>query len=430
MCRKQGTHHSHTLQNEYRTVESRGVDTSETYYEIPHWMHLAFISYDGEGDNTFQPQPQSEVQSQKNYQSTNTPLPVGANGFILPRKDPFDDSAVPARVKVDPNSPTSFSVNGIAASSPEKIKRVSQERALNEGRDFLDILEACRPRNSGTMPSALQAILKMYRRGEKIDRSLSDSFNEDTEEGDSDELKPLKEWTSMDLDLDEPHRAIRPRSGSFGFQDKSSERSDSSVLSSPSSSYASLVGVSFDKHLLGRSKGGAPLGGIFLQRSLSLQHMIQENNEDTDTVKSDGSWSTMGAEGGSDPATDEDVSSLKAAQKEKRRHADFLRKIIANHDSNYFSTQQVSAIPTDGGNGRPPPLAPLNEPAGKLSPVGSITHPPYRYVNDFHILAHVLLFDLTMPAVSPRRARTAARAVASGQRCHTTKCRMMFLLAV
>lgn len=34
--------------NEYKTVESRGVDASETYYEIPHWMHLSFVSYEGE----------------------------------------------------------------------------------------------------------------------------------------------------------------------------------------------------------------------------------------------------------------------------------------------------------------------------------------------------------------------------------------------
>ena len=361
--------------NEYRTVESRGVDTSETYYEIPHWMHLAFVSYEGEMDAIGQPtdHPSEDVPLSKKFSAADVSVPVAANGFILPREESFD--SLYSRVKVDPNSPTSFSVNGIAASSPEKLKPVSQERALNEGRDFLDILEACRPRNSGSIPSALQAILKMYRRSEKIDRHLSEALNEDEEEGDTDELKPLREWSSLDLDLDEPYKGLRQRSGSFG-NEKHSERSDSSALSSPSSSYTSLVGVSFDRHLLGRSKGSAPLGGIHLQKSLSLLPSAPGTNEDTETVKSDGSWSTMGG----DPATDDELASVKGARKERNVRANRLRKIMANHDSNYFAAPQVSLVATtsDGLSSRHPVFPPLNESVGSLSPVTGATLPSQR----------------------------------------------------
>jgi hypothetical protein len=304
---------------------------------------------------------------------------VAANGFILPRKDSFD-SLIPSKSKVDAISPTSFSVNGVAA-SPEKVKLVAEERALNEGRDFLDILEACRPKNSGTIPSALQAILKMYRRCEKVDLAVADSFNDDTEEdeGDTDELKPLREWTSMDLDLDEPHKIIRPRLGSFGLHEKNSERSDGSVLSSPSSSYTSLVGMSFERHLFGRQKGEAPLGGIHLQRSLSLQNVIVDGHTDADTVKSDGSVSSMGPEGSMDPETDEELASLKAAEKQRHRHAKTLRKAMAKHDSSYFD-DDIPDVPVAESIiiGRSQLLPPLNESLEKLSPVPGITLSSHR----------------------------------------------------
>ena len=303
---------------------------------------------------------------------------VTANGFILPRKDSFD-SPIPLKVKVDPSSPN-FSVNGIAASSLEKAKPVSQERALNEGRDFLDILEACRPKNSGLVPSSLQAILKMYRH-EKVELNTSDSFLETTKpnEGETDELKPLKEWTSMDLDVDEPLNVIRARSGSIGFHDKSSDRSDGSVLSSPSSSYTSLTGMSFDKHLFGRQKGAPPLGGVHLQRSLSLQKVALEGNDDTDTVRSDGSLSTMGADGNLDNETDEELASSKLALKERNGHAKMLRKLMAKHDACYFE-DHAPVVPASESLmiGRPQLCPPLNESVGNSSPVPGITFSPHR----------------------------------------------------
>jgi hypothetical protein len=320
-----------------------------------------------------------EAEPLKMFHGTEMTPRVAANGFILPRKDSFD-SLIPLKSKGDTISPTSFSVNGIAASSPEKVKRVAQERALNEGRDFLDILDACRPKNSGTIPSALQAILKMYRRCEKVDLTIAGSFNEDSEddEGDTDELKPLREWTSMDFDLDEPHKLIRPRSASFGLHEKNSERSDGSVLSSPSSSYTSLVGMSFDRHSFARQKGEPPLGGIHLQRSLSLQNVTVDGNDDTDTVKSDGSLSSMGPEGSMDPETDEELAFLKVAQKERNRHAKLLRKIMANHDSSYFE-DHTPVVPAAESMiiGRSQLFPPLNE-VGNLSPVPGITLSSHR----------------------------------------------------
>lgn len=35
-------------QNDVQAVETRGVDANEAYFEIPHWMHLSFVSYDND----------------------------------------------------------------------------------------------------------------------------------------------------------------------------------------------------------------------------------------------------------------------------------------------------------------------------------------------------------------------------------------------
>ncbi|CAB9514153.1 GATOR complex protein DEPDC5 [Seminavis robusta] len=294
--------------NEYRTVESRGVDTNETYYEIPHWMHLAFISYEDDPGNAGQiPSRDVDGEALKQFRGTGNDPQVAANGFILPQNDSFD-SLIPSKVKVDPSSPTSFSVNGIAASSPEK---------------------------------------------------------------------PLREWTSMDLDLDEPCKVIRPRSGSFGLHDKNSERSDGSVLSSPGSSYttSSLVGMHFDR----RQKGGTSLGGIHLQRATSLQNVtLADGHDDTETVKSDGSLSTMGPD--MDPGTDEDLASLKAAEKERIRSANMLRKLMAKHDSNYFEVQTAAAPTADPIINRTQLYQPLNESVRNMSPLApTLSVPSNRF---------------------------------------------------
>jgi len=336
-------------------------------------MHLAFVSYKGEADNQPITYGTDQDSIAKQFDTADDEITIAANGFILPTRESSD--SLPSRVKVEPNSPASFSVNGIAASSPEKRRPVSQERALNEGRDFLDILEACRPRNSNQIPSALQAILKMYRRSERFERNLSDlNAGEILEErGETDELKPLREWSSLDIDIEEPlNRVAGSRSGIFGPNEKHSERSDSSALSSPSSSYQSLVGVSFDRHLLGRVKGCAPLGGIHLQRSMSLLPVVPRTDGDADTVKSDGSWSTTG-----DDLMDEDLASSKVANKERNCRVSQIRKIMANHDSNYFKEPQVAVVTTvaDAMAGRTV-FPPLHESGG--SPV-NVGLPPQRY---------------------------------------------------
>lgn len=316
----------------------------------------------------------------KKIHNTATAPAVAANGFILPPNDPVkqDFGTSSTNLPQPPHSPSSFSVNGIAASSPVK-RKTSQVHALNEGRDFLDILEACRPRNSGAIPSALQALLMMYRRGEKTDRVQNVSDNDESDDGEADELKPLKEWTSMDLDLEEPFKSTRARSGSFGMQENNVrptfEYSDSSALSSPSSSYTSqmsgYIGVSYDRHMLGKSKVSATLGGIQLQRSQSLQYdTCLDNAADTETVQSDGSWSTM------DQGSDDDAQS-RGAKKERDKHAEQIRAMIASHDSNYFADQEI-AQPTPQAEGGRPMTYTLNDSTSSLSPVGGVVLQPHR----------------------------------------------------
>ena len=35
---------------EHQAVGSDGVDSSESYFEVPHWMHLSFVSYESDAE--------------------------------------------------------------------------------------------------------------------------------------------------------------------------------------------------------------------------------------------------------------------------------------------------------------------------------------------------------------------------------------------
>lgn len=106
-------------------VKDDGDDDWKTYFEIPHWMHLSFTSYD---DN--------------------------------------DRKSVSKTISVkDQKTSTSTKINSSEHSVINKSK--AQQRHLISGREFDDILEACRPRNRidistrvvSSLPSALLSIV-------------------------------------------------------------------------------------------------------------------------------------------------------------------------------------------------------------------------------------------------------------------------------
>lgn len=120
-------------------------DDWRAFFEIPHWMHLSFISYDNTGPLKTKSIASNEPNSQLGPQ-INIKLKTSSNGFVIHEKNDICESK---------------SCNkslGITLSQ-------HQQRHLIVGRDFEDILEACRPRHYSAatdgVPSALSAHLKL-----------------------------------------------------------------------------------------------------------------------------------------------------------------------------------------------------------------------------------------------------------------------------
>jgi hypothetical protein len=126
-------------------------DDWKAFFEIPHWMHLSFISYDKMG-----PMKSMENPIQSNgvapESSKQSKIRTHPNGFVVYEKD-------------DQNSERNISSERITITQ-------HQQRHLILGRDFEDILEACRPRHyglgTGGVPSALSAHLKLIGRCDKL----------------------------------------------------------------------------------------------------------------------------------------------------------------------------------------------------------------------------------------------------------------------
>mmetsp|Transcript_54724 Transcript_54724/g.163590 ORF Transcript_54724/g.163590 Transcript_54724/m.163590 type:complete len:2342 (-) Transcript_54724:20-7045(-) len=133
-------------------------DDWKTYFEIPHWMHLSYVSYDRSCDTTTNPElSMSEVSTSFSNHSHPTPVRFAANGFMVREAESID----PVISFCEPVMPPKTDSTGTLTSQFVKTHAQKQQRHLISGREFEDILEACRPRNRGdTIPSSLVTLLQ------------------------------------------------------------------------------------------------------------------------------------------------------------------------------------------------------------------------------------------------------------------------------
>jgi hypothetical protein len=325
--------------NVYQSSEVNEIDAQEQFYEVPHWMHLSFLSYESDEivfvDHRQEAEELREAEKETLLKSSPLGLEIGPNGFLLP-----------SRSRIQPQSqtsplvgPTSFSAKGNAASSPpRKSKPLSRERQLIAGRDFRDILEACRPRYaSGIIPSALIALLSMHHNANDLSNTMTKKRHVNTRSHIS-----LKEWGSLhfekgndgsntfstrslslgqDPEVDrKSHSTTVKKSVSLGqesevnaelhrlTQEKFSgiqvpsahhfanqRESDHSVeLSSQSSSFASQVSTNaFERPFLNRHMLPSVAVSVQLQRSPSFELELCADNRDSvdgeDVIRNEGS---------------------------------------------------------------------------------------------------------------------------------------------
>ena len=363
----------------FHSVDTQGVIADHTYYEVPHWMHLSFVSYDSEDLPLEEHEPGmlEKARASKPEEGPAYTMAVAANGFLLPEiRNRQGNPGPPTAMNSSPSKSFSAMAN-IAASPKPNAASQSRQRALIEGRDFQDILEACRPRQIQIMPSALTFQLKMKKmqpttRVESIHRVSSDDSTENNvtiHHGNSyqtHESFRLKEWGTVDFDdlLKPPllsDLSSAPKFGIMSMQEsESSGKSAGSITSSFASQLSNALGKSFD-HGTPQSSFLVSLPippvsrastGIQLQKSPSLEFESFGETESifSENSRSDSSLSTHEPDeyGAKSLAVNERPVSSPAFDE------NIIRRLMRQYDKNYFKTETQRLRPTPAINGANP----------------------------------------------------------------------------
>ena len=314
-------------------VEAHGVDTDKRYHEVPHWMHLSFFSYDTmTSPELDQPEEEKKMESRvysareaddchssKEAKSGHSAhdIEVGANGFFIPNLRSEADQAL---MRLNARRASFSALANVAASPSIASKSQSRQRQLISGRDFHDILEACRPRNSQhTAPSALSSLLSMYEVMQKethqalVDTEAFGSAPADDTARTRPVSSQLKEWGAIDFDevaaiFMQSSSALKHRhqgTGSPHTHDPMSDRSSCSP-SSMTSQLSSLFSRSLERHtpplsyVSGFQFYSRPMAdGIQMQRCLSmesLEHVDEIDRKVSAGKKSEESLCSLGTE--------------------------------------------------------------------------------------------------------------------------------------
>jgi len=358
--------------------ETPEFDDWKGYFEIPHWMHLSFLSYDNEviPNNTTSAAPGVSmnmisplVQPPAVAANGGTCFP---NGFVV---------RVPAEV-VTNETPRQPTASGLEAEAPTgKSHSQRQQRHLISSRNFEDILEACRPRNRGDTLSAFPSALALLVPNNAASTAEDDGAQIKSEAADdaapnvvsdergvpspqidaykSSDLEPVSEWGAINFEtaggeslahIAEGSSSISPAGVTimeeYVHRDKTRAGSDKS--SSPSSSFSSHHSSMFFGRSLERSpdllSSSFPLRGDFgfgqgatalqIQPSSDLplplladagtpddhhQHLIRHNS-----VLSEDSLSTMASEDRRKNTMQVDKS------------VEALKKMMLSYDTNMF----------------------------------------------------------------------------------------------
>jgi hypothetical protein len=329
-------------------------------------MHLSFIDYDRE-ENQLGIHREDMV-SPTVKQTGLDSFSQGPNGFLR-RKSDENNMGYPL---FKPKAPSStFSALGNKAATPGKAKS-QQERQLISGRDFRDILEACRPRVSGMrLPSALASILRLHNFVEESEKArLAGVPFEFKRESALDHNKdtPLREWGTIHFN----EFPVRAKPKSFRSDSPTSRRSpseqkidknDDSESGSHASSFmshvSSVFGMSYDRVLWDHYDSPlVPRTSFQIQRSSSLEFdrlnpALLTEGGDSGVGDDYLSVDTDNASGGQASAVEDsdwnqaDNDTTASHQSKQERQIDTLRKLMDAHDEEVWSPRSTK-IPAMG----------------------------------------------------------------------------------
>lgn len=300
--------------------ETKGFDDWKTYFEIPHWMHLSYVSYDKSQSLPSCASERVQTPQKKTYPQ----MQLRANGFIARQGN------------------ICSSLNLSCSQVPPNLAKDSQNNLIAE-REFEDILEACRPRNrresiSG-LPSPLISMIKQIMRDkprdlrkQKMDESefnfginsqysasATSTIGFDSLQDDANPPKS-EEWGSVNFDSISSVHIPTPSSPSFvdkELREFTFLKNESSDKSSASSSYGSKYSC---------------FRGIQIQQS-KIPILLDKNGFGaSDTIGDEDSVSTFG--------TDVDDSNEKLFNNELHKMSlGSLKQLMYAYDSNVFSPE-------------------------------------------------------------------------------------------
>jgi hypothetical protein len=248
---------------------------------------------------------------------------------------------------------SSFSAVGNAAATPGRENN-TEERQLISGRNFRDILDACRPRVTGMrMSSVLVSLLKLHQLASDLERFRLSGAELKVKKRQSDDRNvPLREWGTVDfaeISLQSKSKSLvrgdspSGRKGPIeGAADKSEESDSGSNSSSFASHVSSMFGISYDRLLWDHIDSPTTLNKTIqiqrspsfefdkLQSTLSLDSITALSDDSVSLGTSHTSSGGKGSSVGDADWVDANASRLRASEK----HVESLRRMMEAHDAN------------------------------------------------------------------------------------------------
>jgi hypothetical protein len=289
--------------------------SQEQFYEVPHWMHLSFVSYESDEavfvDHLYD--PKDSQRKEDTVSTLETGIDVAPNGFVLS---------------------SSYRKSPVVISSPlqQPLKNLqigkSSGRQLIDGRDFQDILEACRPRHAGAIPSALLAVLRI---SNKANTSLTSDESIPLEDSNIEEWGTIKfESTPQSKIYNKPSAmdftgSLNSRQLSTSPQLNTTTGSLSAInVLNPTSSFESQINNAYRSF----SDENMHAGTMDRTRSVAqLQRSASLTLDADDIVNAPRNLTKTYASGAS--SDEEEIDN----NDENSKLADLLRTMMRNHDS-------------------------------------------------------------------------------------------------
>jgi hypothetical protein len=303
-------------------------------------MHLSFVTYDRPEEKRVYLSGLEDKTAPVQTSSWLDAYEIGANGFLRPHL--FQQDVSPTSPVLKSQSPkSSFSAVGNKAATPGKAKVVQergQARQLISGRNFRDILEACRPRVLGaSLPSSLESLLSLKEFAIETKTARRNGTDPPSKRVFPHRDVRLKEWGTVDfseLPLHAMGKSSRGNSPSPSLLKMSivnqstmkPEKSQSSDDASNASSYgstpvSSTYGTSFER-VFWDYYDSPKTPGLQIQKSPSfeLDHrsIEGETNEDSVVASDNASKSSIGG--------DSDTNQSQKSKVEKQ--AEYLKKFM------------------------------------------------------------------------------------------------------